>query len=114
MLRSLGLRTAAAYVLLIVVAFAGLGLYILGKVEGDFRKSIEADLASQAQMAKNLVGPLVQQGAPPAAFDQLAKQLGAQTDTRVTVIAPDGTMPSRSSSATILAGRLADRRVERM
>jgi two-component system phosphate regulon sensor histidine kinase PhoR len=92
MLGSLRLRTAAAYVLLIVAAFAGLGLYILGKVEGDFRKSIEADLASQAQMAKNLVGPLVQQGAPPSAFDQLAKQLGAQTDTRVTIIAPDGTV----------------------
>jgi two-component system phosphate regulon sensor histidine kinase PhoR len=92
MLRSLRLRTAAAYVLLIVAAFAGLGLYILGKVEGDFRKSVEADLTSQAQMAKNLVEPLVQQGAPPAAFDQFAKQLGAQTDTRITIIAPDGTV----------------------
>jgi two-component system phosphate regulon sensor histidine kinase PhoR len=92
MLGSLRFRTAAAYVLLIVLAFAGLGLYILVKVEGNFRKSMEADLTSQAQMTKNLVVPLVQQGAPPAAFDQLAKQLGAQTDTRITLIAADGTV----------------------
>jgi two-component system phosphate regulon sensor histidine kinase PhoR len=90
MLGSLRFRTAAAYILLIVAAFAGLGLYLLDKVEGDFRDTIEADLASQAQMVENLVRPLVDEGAAPEAFDQLAKQLGAQTDTRITLIAPDG------------------------
>ena len=109
MLGSLRFRTAAAYVLLIVAAFAGLGLYILGKVEGDFRKSIEADLTSQAQMAKNLVAPLVQQGAPPAAFDQLAKQLGAQTDTRITIIAPDGTVLGDSEADPATMGNHLDR-----
>lgn len=92
MLGSLRFRTAAAYVLLIVAAFAGLGLYILGKVDDDFRQNIEADLASQSQMAANLAQPLLDEGAPPAALDQLAKQLGAQTDTRITIIAPDGTV----------------------
>jgi two-component system phosphate regulon sensor histidine kinase PhoR len=92
MLRSLRFRTTAAYVLLIVAAFAGLSLYVLGKVKGDFRENIEADLASQAQMVENLVRPLAEEGAQPAAFDQLAKQLGAQTDSRITIIAPDGTV----------------------
>jgi two-component system phosphate regulon sensor histidine kinase PhoR len=92
MLGSLRFRTAAAYVLLIVAAFAALGLYVLSKVEDDFRRNIEADLASQSQMVKNLVHPLLDEGAPPATFDQLAKQLGAQTDTRITIIAPDGTV----------------------
>ncbi|MGD0205445.1 MAG: HAMP domain-containing protein, partial [Dehalococcoidia bacterium] len=92
MLGSLRFRTAAAYVLLIVAAFAALGLYVLSKVEDDFRRNIEADLASQSQMVKNLVRPLLDEGAPPATFDQLAKQLGAQTDTRITIIAPDGTV----------------------
>jgi len=92
MLGSLRFRTAAAYVLLIVAAFAGLGLYVLDKVEDDFRQNIEADLASQSQMAENLVRPLLDEGAPPATFDQLAKQLGAQTDTRITIIALDGTV----------------------
>lgn len=92
MLGSLRFRIAVAYVLLIVVAFAALGLYLLGKVEGDVRENIEADLASQAQMVANLVQPLVDEAAPSAALDQLAKQLGAQTDTRITIIAPDGTV----------------------
>ena len=90
MLRSIRFRVTFGYVLLIVAAFAALGLYVLAKVEGDLRRNIEDDLASQAQMAKNLVQPLVQQEAPPAAFDQLAKQLGARTDTRITIIAADG------------------------
>ncbi len=42
MLGSLRFRTAVAYVLLIVVAFAALGLYILARVEDDFRENIEA------------------------------------------------------------------------
>jgi two-component system phosphate regulon sensor histidine kinase PhoR len=103
MLRSLRLRTAATYVLLIVVAFAALGLYVLHKVAGDFRENIEADLASQAQMVENLVRPLVEEGAPPAAFDQLAKELGTQTDTRITIIAPDGVVlgDSQADPATM-------------
>lgn len=92
MLGSLRFRTAAAYVLLIVAAFAGLGLYILDKVEDDFRQNIEEDLASQSQMVANLAQPLFSEGAAPAVFDQLAKQLGARTDTRITIIAPDGTV----------------------
>ncbi|KPK45555.1 MAG: hypothetical protein AMJ77_07190 [Dehalococcoidia bacterium SM23_28_2] len=90
MLGSLRFRTAAAYVLLIVAAFAALALYLLPKVEGDFRENIEADLASQARMVENLVQPLVEEGAATATFDELAKQLGAQTDTRITIVAPDG------------------------
>ena len=92
MLGSLRFRTAAAYVLLIVAAFAGLGVYVLDKVEGDFRQTIEGDLASQARMVRNLVGPLMEEDEPPEAFDDLAKRLGAQTGTRITVIAADGTV----------------------
>ncbi len=103
MLGSLRFRTAAAYVLLIVAAFAGLGLYILGKVESDFRKNIEADLASQAQMVKSLVRPLLEEGASAEEFDRLAKQLGAQGDTRITIIAADGTVlgDSQADPATM-------------
>ena len=92
MLGSLRFRIAIAYVLLIVVAFAALGLYLLARVEHDSRENIEADLASQARMAGNLVLPLIGEEPPPADFDRLAKQLGAGADTRITIIAPDGTV----------------------
>jgi len=90
-------------VLLIVAAFAGLGLYVLGKVEGDFRRSVEGDLASQAQMVKSLVRPLLEEGAPAEEFDRLAKQLGSQSSTRITIIAPDGTVlgDSQADPATM-------------
>jgi two-component system phosphate regulon sensor histidine kinase PhoR len=92
MLGSLRFRAAVAYVLLIAVAFAALGLYLLARVEHDFRAEIKADLASQARMTANLVLPLIDEGAPPSDFDRLAKQLGAGTDTRITIIAPSGTV----------------------
>ena len=90
MLGSLRFRVVVGYVLLIVAAFAALGLYVLAKVEGDLRRNIEDDLASQAQMVENLVQPLVAEGAAPAAFDRLAKHLAGGTDTRITIIAPNG------------------------
>jgi two-component system phosphate regulon sensor histidine kinase PhoR len=92
MLGSLRFRTAAAYVLLIVAAFAALGVYILQKVEDDFRDSIRADLASQAQMVKNVVAPLIAEDAPAAELDALAKDLGAHNDTNATIIGGDGSV----------------------
>jgi two-component system phosphate regulon sensor histidine kinase PhoR len=92
MLGSLRFRTAAAYVLLIAAAFAGLGVYVLDKVEGDFRETIGDDLASQAGMIRNLVRPLMEENRPPEAFDDLAKRLGEQSGARITIIAADGTV----------------------
>jgi two-component system phosphate regulon sensor histidine kinase PhoR len=92
MLGRLGFRTAIAYVLLIVAGFAGLGLYVLNEVENDLRESIESDLASQSQMVKSIVQPMMAEGAPAAALNALAAELGAGGDTRVTFIAPDGTV----------------------
>ena len=89
---SLRVRTIVAYVLLIVAAFAALGLYVVREVEDDLRSNIEADLTSQARMVENLVRPLATEGASPAAFDRLAKQLGGSTNTRITIIAPNGTV----------------------
>ncbi len=91
LLGSLRFRTAASFVLLAAV-FATVGLYILQKVESDFRNNIEADLTAQASMVQNLVQPLVADGASPAEFQRLVRELGANTDTRITFIGPDGTV----------------------
>ena len=104
MLGSLRFRTAAAYVLLIVAVFAALGVYILQRVEDDFRDTIRADLASQAQMVKNVVAPLVVEGAPPAEIDAVAKDLGAHNDTSATIIGPDGAVLGDSDSDAATMG----------
>jgi len=90
MLQSLRFRTAAAYVLLIVAAFAALGLYLLQKVETDFRDNIERDLGAQALMVESLARPLMERGASQPDFDRLAKELGTDGDTRITIISRDG------------------------
>ncbi|MGD0766196.1 MAG: hypothetical protein ABR978_07820, partial [Dehalococcoidia bacterium] len=81
MLGSIRLRIAA-YVLLIVAAFAALGIVIVRQVDDDLRDNTESYLASEAQIVANSTLPLLQEGAPQASFDQLAKEMGANVDTR--------------------------------
>ena len=91
MLGSIRLRIAA-YVLLIVAAFGALGLYVIHEVDADMRENTESYLVSEAQIVANSARPLIEAGAPGSSFDALAKQVGAGVDTRVTIIAPDGTV----------------------
>ena len=91
MLGSIRLRIAA-YVLLIVAAFAALGLFVIREVDADMRSNTESYLASEAQIVANSARPLLEAGAPQSSFDALAKQVGAGVDTRVTIIALDGTV----------------------
>lgn len=91
MLGSIRLRIAS-YVLLIIAAFAALGLYVIHEVDADMRSNTESYLATEAQIVANSARPLLEAGAPQSSFDALAKQVGAGIDTRVTIIAPDGTV----------------------
>ncbi|MDI6857074.1 MAG: ATP-binding protein [Dehalococcoidia bacterium] len=89
MLGSVRLRIAA-FVLLIVAAFAALGVYVVRQVDSDMRANAEAYLGSQASVVANAVRPLLEDGAPQPAIDALVKRLGAGVDSRITVIAADG------------------------
>ena len=82
----------AAYVLLIIVAFGALGLYVVHEAGAGMRDNSETYLAAEAKIVANSVRPLLEAGAPQSSFDALAKQVGAGVDTRVTIIAPDGTV----------------------
>ncbi|MGA2284664.1 MAG: ATP-binding protein [Dehalococcoidia bacterium] len=109
MLASIRVRIAA-YVLLIVAALAGLGLFVIHQVDSDMHSNTESYLASEAQIVANSARPLLESGAPQSSFEALAKQVGAGVDTRVTIIAPDGTVlgDSEADPATMEnhAGRL--------
>ncbi len=89
---SVRFRTAAAYVLLIVAAFTALGFYLVQRVEDDFRDSAHADLHSETTLVRNLIAPMLQRGASATDLDALVKQLAADTHSRLTIIAPDGTV----------------------
>jgi two-component system phosphate regulon sensor histidine kinase PhoR len=96
-LDSLRFRIAAGYVLLIVAAFAGLGVYVVSRVEHDYRSTIEDDLAAQARMVASALGQLTEAEATPERLEQIAGQLGV-AGTRITVIAPDGTVLADSQA----------------
>jgi two-component system phosphate regulon sensor histidine kinase PhoR len=92
MLSSLRFRTAAAYILLIVAAFALLGLLIADRLEKDLRRTIADDIESQARMVESVAQPLFTAGASVGDFQALARQLADGTNSRVTIIAVDGTV----------------------
>ena len=106
-LGSIRLRIAA-YVLLIIAAFGALGLFVIHEVDADMRSNTESYLASEAQIVANSVRPLLE-SAPQSSFDALAKQLGAGIDTRVTIIAPDGTVLGDSEADPATMENHADR-----
>lgn len=108
MLSSIRLRLAA-YVLLIVVAFTALGVIIVRQVDGDLRDNTESYLASEAQIVANSTLPLLQEGASQASFDRLAKEMGANVDTRITIIAPEGTVLGDSEADPATMENHADR-----
>ncbi len=90
-LGSIRLRIAS-YILVILAAFGALGLVVIHEVDSDMRSNMESYLATQAQVVANAARPLLESGAPQSSFDALAKQMGANVDTRITIIAPDGTV----------------------
>lgn len=90
LLNSLRFRTAFAFVLLIVAAFAALGIYLTNRVEGAFTDTIEDDLIVQAQMVEGALLQLLEEGVAPVAIDQVAKQLSEGSDVEITIVAPDG------------------------
>jgi two-component system phosphate regulon sensor histidine kinase PhoR len=87
---SLRLRIAISYLLLTLAAVVVLGVYAIERVDDDFRDRIEDNLRAEAAIVRNGVLPLLQSGASDAEIDNLAKQLGAETGIRITVIAADG------------------------
>ena len=91
MFGSIRLRIAV-YAVLIVIAFAALGVWVVREADSDLRGNAETYLSSEAQTIANVTRPLVDLGVTAESFDRLAKELGAGTETRVTIIATDGTV----------------------
>jgi two-component system phosphate regulon sensor histidine kinase PhoR len=94
-LLSLRLRISFSYLLLTVVALLALGLYIIDRLDNDFRRSQEDGLLAEATLVRNAVLPLVDSG-DTAEIDRLAKQLGEETRSRIAIIGSDGSVLGES------------------
>jgi two-component system phosphate regulon sensor histidine kinase PhoR len=89
-LRSFQWRIAIPFIILIVVSLGLLGIYLTNSVRNSQLDNLRFHLEQEAKITAEAILPsLTNQGKTP---DILAKQLGEEIDSRITIIAPDGTV----------------------
>lgn len=84
-------RLALTLVLLIFGVMAGLGGYQVVATRDLYVDRLTAQMEQQVQVVAQAIAPQVSQGTVEA-VDPLVKRLGADVDTRITVVAADGTV----------------------
>jgi two-component system phosphate regulon sensor histidine kinase PhoR len=96
-LRSIRAQIAIPYVLLILVATAGLAAYFANVARQTYMSDLEQQLAGEAQLVAADLAPLFAQGAPPGQIEDRVRRLGELIQVRVTVIAPNGVVVGDSA-----------------
>lgn len=89
-MRSIQWRIAVPFIVLIVASMTVLGIYLTNSVRDSQLDSLRLQLEQAARLTAEAVPPVLLAGGEAA--DALAKQLGAEIDSRITLIAPDGTV----------------------
>ncbi|MBI5877024.1 MAG: HAMP domain-containing protein [Chloroflexi bacterium] len=105
--RSLGARLSAAYVALILTALALLTAVLVGVAQSYAIEALHRELATESRLALELVNPLFD--GDPSALDALAKRIGRDTDTRLTIIRADGVVLGDSDQSPALMDNHAGR-----
>jgi two-component system phosphate regulon sensor histidine kinase PhoR len=89
-LRSFQWRITIPFIVLIVVSMGVLGIYLTNFVRNSQLDNLRFHLEQEARITSEAALPSLQgQGIAPAA---LANELGGEIDSRITIIAPDGTV----------------------
>ena len=89
-MRSFQWRIAIPFIILIVVSMGVLGIYLTNSVRNSQLNNLRFQLEQEAKITAEATLPsLLGQGDSP---DVLAKKLGREIDTRITIIASDGTV----------------------
>ncbi len=89
-MRSFQWRITIPFIVLILASMAALGIYLTNSVRNSQLDNLRFHLEQEARIiAEAAPPPLLGQGESP---DALAKTLGKEIDSRVTIIAPDGTV----------------------
>jgi two-component system, OmpR family, phosphate regulon sensor histidine kinase PhoR len=92
MMRKFRWRIAIPYALLILVIMIGLGIYLGNSLRQSELEKLEAQLRVETSIIGELSQPLFAQGSEPGSFDPQVKRWADTTGSRVTLIAPDGTV----------------------
>lgn len=83
-------RIAIPYVFLILVAMAGLAVYLSNLVRDAYLDSLEAQLSAEAKIIGDVIAPSMAQDRPGTTFDIQANHYADLLDARVTIIDIDG------------------------
>ena len=89
MFRSIRWRLATAFIVLIIISIGGLSAYLVHFVRGSYLSNLDSQLTHQAQLVGDVSDSYFANGQTDD-IDVLAKRLGEQIDTRITLIDKDG------------------------
>lgn len=108
MFRSLRWRTAAAFVILIVICIAGLSIYLSHFFRESYQDSLRDQLKNQALLIEDSSAFYFDNGQEED-IDTLAKRLGDQIDERITIIDSNGVVLGDSDEDPATMENHADR-----
>ncbi len=88
-MHSLQSRLILPLAVLVTVCIGALGAYLANSSRNDELRNLEQRLEQEARLVSHAAAPMM---SDRLAVDSLLKRLGRETDVRLTVIAPDGTV----------------------
>jgi two-component system phosphate regulon sensor histidine kinase PhoR len=92
MFRSIQWRITVSFVLVVIVSMGILGVYLVNSTRSSQLDNLSSQLENEALITAEASLPSFLNPGELGSLDALAKKLGEQTDTRITIIALDGTV----------------------
>jgi two-component system phosphate regulon sensor histidine kinase PhoR len=92
MFRSIQWRITISFILVVLIVMGILGVYLVNSTRNSQRDNLRSQLENEARITAEGSLPGFLSTDEPSNLDALAKKLGAEIETRVTIIALDGTV----------------------
>ena len=92
MFRSIQWRITVSFILVVLVIMGILGVYLVNSTRNSQLDNLRSQLENEARITAEASLPGFLSPDEPSNLDALAKKLGAEIETRVTIIALDGTV----------------------
>lgn len=93
MFKSIQWRLTSVYLLIIAVSLSALGGYFIWRIEAFYMENLEKHMLNKAVIAAELFSVIKDGGSTSLQdINELCKDLGVKTDSRITYIAEDGTV----------------------
>lgn len=90
MFRSIRWRIALPYVILIILAMLGVGIYITQFVRQAYLRDLQNELTAEARLSVEMIAPSLLKNLPAEELDSLARRWAEVLDVRMTVIDVNG------------------------